>query len=299
MNTGVNNKILSEFKNYHFPDLSQIVKEKDKLSFNSGETNYEKPITALERALFLTDVAQILIQHKNQEKSIIVLIQDIIKYMITSLNELNNADAQCSTPQLLHFLVSDDQMLGVHLIKLLPEILLCKYPNFSTSPINSGDMDYIEWCLHHMLAISEKDQNLLRNTLSTREWTLMPSIQVLCHIMQQLFLSQTHCPEYKDHEFNLFFNQAIFWTTVLKMFQECIRQDMVGDHIQCVIALLKNEVRQFFLWYDINKIHFKPMAMVKYLEHLVNSITYESSDILLFQARLLLSHCKLILQKAQ
>ncbi|AGY30730.1 ORF49 [Retroperitoneal fibromatosis-associated herpesvirus] len=278
---------------YHYPAWDQIIQELETLSVTTHNPDFCLPALHVEKALYLAKTLQILVQHRYSERFLVPVACSNLTYSLNRLHKLSCDKIRGVINGILPLV--DACCIGIQneLAIELPKILALHYPH--AIPTNAPDpaAKYVAWCVAHMVGISNRIKQEIKDCLCPSRGDGVPSFQWLAGIVKRVYLVENVIYEdYQDTEFNVQFNLCLLWSAVLYVYQKCIYEQKLLDLLGTALNLLKQTAREFFAWYDQNDPNLGSEALVKYTEHRIRSLNQDSSDVELGEICSHLHHCK-------
>lgn len=290
-------KLISEFYKYHFPSINSVVQEMDLIKRACDDADYQAPLNALEKSLFLLKVSQILFQHKQHERFIIPAIQEHLSYCLTKLLDFSGENAQDIVQAALSEVEEGSLGMERNVMTALETAVQRKYPTYVLRGKPEDLTSPCRWCLARLIRVPDCFTQQIMNCLHTDNYSYMVSLQNMSTVIKNLFVVQLIDRKAHDLDFNMYFNQAVFWVSVLRVYKEVIYQQLIEDNICLVLGLLKKQAVDFFTWFDLKRPPVLSEPLVRFMEHLLKQVSIKSSDVLLSEINTYLHHCKTILQR--
>ncbi|AAD21376.1 unknown [Macaca mulatta rhadinovirus 17577] len=285
--------LLNHMYKFHYPPLGMIVGEMNTLTVNARNPLYQAATLRVERALYLSKILQVLMQHRQGERFIVPQCRSNMVYCLKELHKITNDRIRGLINSVLPLVDAGCVGFDEELVRVLPEILKLEYPHAHELLPPHDPTSPLSWCLSHMVGVTKTFKGEVKEMIDTFHDLSVPSFQYLASLVKKFFLvEEVIYEDYQDTQFNVFLNLCFFWTTVIKMYQSCIFKDKLLDTIKACIELLKGEARQFFGWYDLNTPNLGSSALVKYTEHLIRALSVDSSAIPIGEICSHLHHCK-------
>lgn len=291
-------RVIGEFYKVHYPAMTEVLEEMASLQKETKNPNYIAPLQAVDRGLYLLKISQILFQHKQHEAFIIPTIQSHLHYCCQKLYALCNKEIRATLAPLLEALQRHDVGVETLAMSTLDTVIHIQYPHHTIPGLAETECGYLKWCLARFIVLPDHTIRTVMDSLQTENYSKVPSLQAMAAAVKHLFLAGDNAlPGLYDPDFNIYYNQAVFWVSALRLYQEVVFQKLLDIQIQSVVELMKAEFNKFFSWYDVQNPGFLSEHIVKYMEHLVKKLSPETSDLALSEISTYGYHCKAVFQK--
>lgn len=284
--------IISNIQQFHYPSIQNMIKELELITVVAQNSIYQQPIKHLEKSIYLIQLIQNLLQNKHQQPLIIPRVINIIKHFLEELQKIC-PNSQSLIEGMLRAIENKLNNIGEYFITALTLLADHKYPEaMASNSWRQSDRDVRTWCITTILAINHILRFKISNSLYSQGKEMLHSIQYFSSLSKELFENYNTTSEYDDVKFNIYFNQAVFWSAVLNIYQISIDNELLDDNIDFSISLLKNETRQFHIWLNTFNNNKVDSMTIKYIKHLLKNLTNKSNELEFSEVCTYLEHYK-------
>lgn len=289
---------MSEFYRYHYPSMTDVVSGMEEIERTTKNPEYTEPLMAIERCLYLVKVLQVLTQHRAHEPSILPCLRANLKYSCQRLYDVSGEAVKRHLLPALDALADGRPGADIDVMEALDQAVRHKYYWHRVSEVPASACSPTRWCMTRVIGLPEHVCKSMLDTLTTQELTCVVSLQYMANTIKFIVLAEDNVTAVAhDPDFNSFFNQAVYWVSALRVYEEVIFQRKLEEMIGCVLSLLKKQATMFFSWYDVKSPFILQENLVRFMEHLLRGVKSNVTDVELSQITTYIHHCKAVLQK--